>query len=85
MDLEKVKQFAIEQGYKTVEKLEQWNGYEVYEPIMDENEISDIGQPLLILVKENTIRMSTEEEAFQQMEDAEKHVSKTFGELMNEF
>ena len=84
MDIGKVKQFAIKHGYKTVEKLAPWNGYEVYEPIMDEKETAFIGPPLLILVKGDTIRMSTEEEAFQQMDDTEKHVAKTFGELMSD-
>ena len=89
MQMEKVIQFAKKQGYETVKKLSPWNGYEVYEPIMNEKEVSFIGPPLLILVKGETIRMSTEEEAFKQMDDAENglskshEVAKTFNELIN--
>lgn len=69
---EKIKQFAKEHGYVTVERLKDWNGYECYEPIMDRKEIAEIGPPLLILVKGDTIRMSTVEEAFQQMDDSDE-------------
>ena len=35
MDLKQVIFFAQKNGYETVEKLNNWNGYECYEPIMD--------------------------------------------------
>lgn len=66
----KVKQFAQEQGYETVKKLKPWNGYERYEPIADSACVSFIGPPLLILVKDDKIRMSTVEEAYQQLQSA---------------
>ena len=64
--IDKVKQFAIKQGYNDIKKLENWNGYEVYEPIMGEDAI--IGIPLVIMVKGNNIRMSSIEEAFRYMD-----------------
>lgn len=68
MDLKQVIFFAQKNGYETVEKLNNWNGYECYEPIMDFQKETEIGPPLLILVKGDKIRMSTPEEAFQQMD-----------------
>ena len=77
MDNEKVISFAREKGYKTAKRLNTWNGYECYEPVMDEKETSMIGPPLLILVKGEKIRMSTVDEAFQQMDDTENEGTKT--------
>lgn len=61
--------FAKQNGYETAVKADDWNGYECYEPVMKKNELSHIGPPLVILVKDNTIRMSTVEEAFQRIRD----------------
>lgn len=72
MTFEEVKKFAEENGYATAYKLDPWNGYEVYEPIMDEGAISYTGVPLIILVKGDEIRMSTPEEAYKQIEDMSK-------------
>lgn len=69
MMLEKIIKFAKDNGYATAKKLNPWNGYEVYEPIMNDGEISFIGPPLIILVKGEEIRMSTPEEAYQRIED----------------
>lgn len=68
MTLANIKQFAKKYGYETVKKLKPWNGYECYEPVMDESEVAEIGPPLLILVKGDVIRMSTVEEAYQQLQ-----------------
>ena len=68
MDLKQVIFFAQKNGYETVEKLNNCNGYECYEPIMYSKKETEIGPPLLILVKGDKIRMSTPEEAFQQMD-----------------
>lgn len=87
MDISKVKQFAKKQGYKTVSQLKPWNGYECYEPIMDEKTTSMVGPPLLILVKGDKIRMSTPDEAFQQMddtEDTEETTAKSFNDFLKE-
>lgn len=68
MDLDKIKSFAKENGYTDVEYLNSWNGYEVYEPIMFEDEVAYIGLPLVILVKDDQIRMSTPEESMEQLQ-----------------
>lgn len=65
--------FAEEQGYKSVEYIGKWNGFDCYEPILiddDSEEPTLTGLPLLILVKDNEIRMSTPEEAMKQLADA---------------
>lgn len=67
MKLSEVKKFAIKQGYDDAVPLGKWKGYDTYEPIFTGDEVSIIGVPLLILVKGETIRMSTIEEAFEQL------------------
>lgn len=69
MKIEKVVEFARKQGYDNVKPLEKWKGYDVYEPIFDGEEVSFVGMPLLILVKDDKIRMSTADEALQQIDD----------------
>jgi len=69
MDITKVMQFAKEQGYKTAEPIGSWRGYDIYEPIYSKDEVSYIGLPLMIMVKEDEIRMSTDDEALQQIDD----------------
>ncbi len=64
---QKVIEFAISQGYETALRLKNWKGFEVYEPIMKKDEVSYTGLPLLILVKGDEIRMSTPEEALEQL------------------
>lgn len=64
---QKVIEFAISQGYETALRLKNWKGFEVYEPIMKKDEVSFTGLPLLILVKGDEIRMSTPEEALEQL------------------
>ena len=74
MNLQSIIEFAKQQGYDDVAPLGQWRGYDCYEPILntaDEEYPAATGLPLLILVKDDTIRMSTAEEAFAQMEDME--------------
>lgn len=66
-----VEEFAIRQGYKNATFLCKWNGYDCYEPILSEDEVSFTGFPLLILVSENgEIRMSTPDEALQQLDES---------------
>lgn len=66
MTKETINNFAKGKGYYGAEYLKKWNGYECYEPTMDnaDGEPACIGLPLVILVKGETIRMSTIEEAF---------------------
>jgi len=66
MDRKKVLQFAKTRGYDSIRKRRKtWNGYDVYEPIYRKGVISYIGLPLVILVKENEIRLSTPQESFE--------------------
>ncbi len=74
MEARKILDFANEQGYDGIQPLGKWLEFDVYEPIFDGNSCrrpNFIGPPLLILVRGETIRMSTAEEAFRQMEPAE--------------
>lgn len=69
MDISKVKKFAVENGYVDVVKLPKWRGYDVYEPIMSKKENALVGPPLIILVNGEDIRMSTDEEAYQNLDE----------------
>ncbi len=66
MELEKIIEFAKENGYDSARKFKDWKGYEAYEPIVDESEDFLSGLPFMILVKGDEIRMSTPEEALEQ-------------------
>lgn len=68
MKIEKVKDFAKQQGYDDVLPIGKWKGFDAYEPVFNSEEPSFIGVPLLILVKGDSIRMSTVEEAFEQLD-----------------
>lgn len=57
--------FARKNGYAGARYLKKWNGYLCYEPFMDREEMCCIGLPYVILVKCETIRMSTDEEAMK--------------------
>ena len=75
MSNEKIVAFAKENGYDGVEPLGKWREFDCYEPVFDdttEEEPAIVGAPLIILVNGEEIRMSTEEEAFAQMEEAEE-------------
>lgn len=70
MDRARVVEFAKEQGYDGAEPLGQWRGHDIYEPTFEQSsgeEPAIVGPPLIIMVKDDVIRMSTEEEAFQQI------------------
>lgn len=72
MDRAKILEFAKKQGYDGVEPLGQWRGYDIFEPTFDqasEEEPAIVGPPLMIMVQGETIRMSTEEESFEQIDD----------------
>jgi hypothetical protein len=68
MDIEKIREFAKSQGYKNVQYLGKWREYDVYEPLTGEG-VACIGLPFIVLVQGDTIRMSTEKEAFQQIRE----------------
>lgn len=64
--------FAKENGYSGILPLGRWKEYDAYEPTFDgTGELAFVGPPLMILVKGEEIRMSTVEEAFEQIADAE--------------
>jgi len=59
-----VDEFAQKHGYKGAKYNGKWKEYKVYEPYMDENQVSYIGLPLAILVNDQgEIRISTSDEA----------------------
>ena len=67
--------FAKKNGYDGVLPLGKWREYDAYEPTFNgatEEEPSFVGPPLMILVKGEEIRMSTEEEAYEQLEEADE-------------
>lgn len=96
MNLSKVKQFAQKYGYDGVKERGEWEQYEVYEPISNNEEPADIGKPQFILVLDDAIRMASEEEVFEyidslpddyedddvEMEKSADPVAKTFAEIL---
>lgn len=65
-----VDEFAKAQGYETAEYLCDWRGFKCYEPVLAKDELSFVGLPLLILEDINgNIRMSTSDEAMQQIDE----------------
>lgn len=63
--------FAQKNGYDGVSSLGKWKEYDAYEPTFkgtSESEPAFTGPPLMILVKGEEIRMSTIEEAYEQMD-----------------
>ena len=73
MNKDKIQNFAKENGYiKAIYKGE-WKEYEVYEPIYSESEeVSYIGYPLMILVKDDQIRLTTPDESLELLNIFEK-------------
>ena len=72
MNRRKVLEFAKAQGYDDVRHIGKWRRFDTWEPFIKregENEFPKIGLPFLILVKGDTIRMSTEDEAFLCIEE----------------
>lgn len=68
MAVDDVKAFARAQGYDDIALIGKWHGYDAYEPLYDGEEAVPTGPPLMILVKGETIRMSTPEEGYQQID-----------------
>lgn len=67
MDKARVLEFAEKRGYTHVERVDDWNGYEVWEPYTEGG--AKIGLPFVILVKGERMRMSTQDEAFERLDD----------------
>lgn len=65
-----VDKFAQEHGYKGAKYIGVWKNYKVYEPYIDDKQVSFAGLPLVILVNEkDEIRMSTSDEAMATLDD----------------
>ena len=71
MTLKQVVSFARERGCETAEYQGQWRGYDVYDRVFEGEETVIVGLPYIILVKGDEIRMSTEDEAFQYIDEME--------------
>ena len=64
--------FAKKQGYDHAVYLCQWRGYRCYEPCLSGSGTACTGLPLLILEDEQgNLRMSTPDEAMQQLDETE--------------
>ena len=61
--------FAQEQGYDSAVYVRKWREYEVYEPIFDNKRVNTVGIPLMILVGDNKIRMTTVDETFEYIKE----------------
>lgn len=58
-------QFAQKIGYDGFQFHCKWNGWDCYEPIMNANEVSYVGYLLVVMVKGDEIRVSTDEESLK--------------------
>lgn len=67
MDDKKVLEFAKKNGYSSIKYVGKWKGFDVYDLIYsdDEEEASYIGLPLVALVKNDDIRISTGDESLE--------------------
>ena len=72
MEKSKIIAFAKENGYDGVKPLGKWREFDAYEPTFDgkEDDLACVGPPLMILVAGEKIRMSTIEEAYQQIDES---------------
>ena len=75
MNMETVISFAKQQGYDNALYLGKWKEYDAYEPVFDSADVSFVGLPFMILTKGDTVRMSTSEEAFEQIQDTVKSIT----------
>lgn len=67
MDKKEVLKFAVSMGYSKIGKRHIWKGYEVY-PLsvnVPKGEIAIVGYPLVAMVKNGKIRLSTPEESLE--------------------
>lgn len=58
----KIIDFAKLEGFDTAQRVENWRGYEIYEPLYNDGEVHYIGLPFFIMLKDDEMRMSTLEE-----------------------
>ena len=67
MKRDKIKAYAKKMGYDDALYIGKWRGYDVYEPTFEGSGPHFVGPPLVILVRGRSIRMSTVEEAYKQL------------------
>lgn len=72
MTLAEITEFAKNHEYDAVKQLEDWHDFKVYEPLFSGNEYAMVGLPLVILVRDDQIRMSTADEALQIIDDMDE-------------
>lgn len=65
MNQAKVRAFVRKFGYDDAEYRGEWKQYKVYEPITDDEEPANVGKPEFVFVRDDTIRMATEDEVFE--------------------
>ncbi len=68
MTKQDIENYAKSRGYDYVEDGGKWKDYDVYRPRYKGNEIRYVGYPLVILVKDEEIRMSTKVECFEYLD-----------------
>ncbi|MEG1561971.1 MAG: hypothetical protein RR323_06170 [Raoultibacter sp.] len=74
--IEDIIKFAKSNGYEDVSPLGEWNGYEAFEPLyFSDGSTAITGPPLMILAKGETIRMSTPEEAYEQIDMSASNIN----------
>ena len=83
----KILNFALKRGYDYVKKTDTvWKGYQVFEPCFDDDSVHMIGYPLVILVKDNEIRMSTADESLEIlsiMYPNDEEIEENYDEMLN--
>jgi len=56
-------------SYDNVEYCGEWRGYDTYSPFRNDGERVVVGGPFIVLVQGDKIRMATQEEAFEFLEE----------------
>jgi hypothetical protein len=65
MNINTVIDYAKGQGYDGAVYSGKWGEYTVYAPTLEDRKIAYVGMPLVILVRGEEIRMSTDEESLE--------------------
>lgn len=61
---DKATAFAKQNNLKSVKRLGSWKGFEVFDPIPENDEVAIIGHPRVILVKGGKARFSEPKESY---------------------
>ncbi len=72
MSNERITAFAKQQGYDDALYIGKWHGFEVYEPVFSGDDVAFVGLPLVVLANGEAVRMSTVDEALEQLNDSRK-------------